>query len=266
MTDAKEHSLPLMGHLEELRDRLKKSAISIIIGFLIAYYFSEELFYILAMPLKAKMPEEGRLIFTNLPEMFFTYLKISFVAGLMIASPYIFLQLWKFIAPGLYKHEQQLMLPFVFVSTFLFIAGALFGYFVVFPFGFEFFLNFSNNLVQALPSVREYFSLALMLLVVFGAIFELPVILFFLAKLGIITPKFLKEKRKYAIVLAFIIGAILTPPDVFTQILMAIPLIILYEISIFATRFARPIKKEKEEEAGEDDDEEEGKEKEKNKE
>ena len=248
MTDPKENTLSLMEHLEELRERLRKSAISVLVVFIIAYFFSEELFFILVKPLKAQMPEEGKLIFTNLPEMFFTYLKISFVAGLVGASPYIFYQFWKFIAPGLYKHEQRLMLPFVFISTFLFVGGALFGYFVVFPFGFNFFLGFSNDVVQALPSVREYFSLSLMLLMAFGAIFELPVILFFLAKMGLVTPKFLREKRKYAMVLAFITGAVLTPPDVFTQCLMAIPLIVLYEVGILAAKFAKPAKKNDEEE------------------
>ena len=253
MTDPKENTLSLMEHLEELRDRLKRSVISIIAVFIIAFCFAERLFNILAKPLKDQMPEGGKLIFTGLPEMFFTYLKISFVAGLVGASPYIFYQFWKFVAPGLYKHEQRLMLPFVFTSTFLFVGGALFGYFIVFPFGFNFFLGFSSDTVQALPSVREYFSLSLMLLIAFGAIFELPIILFFLAKLGLVTPKFLREKRKYAIALAFVIGAILTPPDVFTQFLMAIPMIILYEISIFAAKFARPAKKKEGEEGEEEE-------------
>ena len=300
MTDPKENTLSLMEHLEELRDRLKKSVISVIVAFIIAYFFAEELFNILAKPLKAKMmPKaqmlgermaeikelkdqilesqtvdvkvqemlekvqemlgkilevlEPKMIFTALPDMFFTYLKISFAAGLVGASPYIFYQFWKFVAPGLYKHEQRLMLPFVITATLLFVGGALFGYFIVFPFGFEFFLGFSSNTAQALPSVREYFTLCLLLLIAFGIIFELPVVLFFLAKLGFITPAFLKKNRKYAILLAFIVATLLTPPDLFTQFAMAIPLIILYEISIFAIVFAKPPKKEEKEQ---DDDEE----------
>jgi len=244
-TDPKENTSSLMEHLEELRDRLKKCAISVIVAFIIAYFFSEELFYILVKPLKILIPDR-KLIFTGLLDMFFTYLKISLAAGLVGSSPYIFYQFWKFVAPGLYKHEQRLMLPFVFTSTLLFISGALFGYFIIFPFGFAFFIGFENEIVQALPSVKEYFSLSLLLLIVFGVVFELPVILFFLAKLGMITPQFLKKNRKYAILLAFIVAALLTPPDLFTQFAMAIPLIILYEISIFAIKFARPVKKDDE--------------------
>ena len=198
-------------------------------------------------PLKAVMPEGDHLIFTNLPEMFFTYLKVSFIAGIMVSSPVIFYQIWLFIAPGLYPREQKLLIPFVISSTFLFIGGALFGYFIVFPFGFKFFIGFSNEYVKALPSVKEYFSFSLKLLFAFGVVFELPVIIFFLTKIGLITTAMLRQKRKYAILLAFVLSAILTPPDVITQCMMAGPLIILYEVGIITSLFARKKREGKDE-------------------
>jgi sec-independent protein translocase protein TatC len=144
-----------------------------------------------------------------------------------------------FIAPGLYQHEKKYAIPFVVFSTILFVGGALFGYFIVFPFGFKFFLGFANEYIQALPSVKQYFSFSIKLLFAFGIVFELPVVAFFLSKMGIVTPEFLKKKRKYALLMTFVMAAILTPPDVITQLMMAGPLIILYEIGILVARMAR---------------------------
>jgi sec-independent protein translocase protein TatC len=241
-----EEKQPFLRHLEELRKRLISSAIAVGIGFAICYFFSERIFLILIEPLKAVMPEGDQLIFTALPEMFFAYLKVAFVSGILMASPYLFYQMWMFVAPGLYKQERSLVVPFVLASTLLFVGGALFGYFVVFPFGFKFFIGFSNEYVKALPSVKQYFGFALKLLFAFGVVFELPVIIFFLAKLGLVTTELLKKKRKYAILMTFVAAAILTPPDVITQCMMAGPLIILYEVGIIVSRFAR--KKEVKEE------------------
>jgi sec-independent protein translocase protein TatC len=229
---------PFMTHLEELRRRLVVCAIAIGVGFVICYFFSERLFQILVMPLKANMPAGDRLIFTNLPEMFFTYLKTAFLAGALLVSPVLFYQIWLFIAPGLYQNEKRFAIPFVVCSTILFVGGSLFGYFVVFPFGFRFFLGFANDYIQALPSVKQYFSFAIKLLLAFGAVFELPVVIFFLARMGLVTPELLRRKRKYAILLTFVMASILTPPDVVTQLMMAGPLIILYEISIFIAKIA----------------------------
>ena len=237
MTD--ETKQPFLGHLEELRKRLVACAIAIGVGFVASYAFSERLFQVLIMPLKAVMPEGEKLIFTNLPEMFFTYLKVAFLSGVLVVSPFVFYQLWLFIAPGLYQREKRYVIPFVVASTILFVGGALFGYFVVFPFGFKFFIGFTNEYVKALPSVKEYFSLSVKLLFAFGIVFELPVVLFFLTKMGIVTPEYLRRQRKYAILLAFIIGAILTPPDVITQCMMAVPLMVLYEIGILVSVMAR---------------------------
>jgi len=229
---------PFLSHLEELRKRLVVCAIGVGVGFGIAYIFSERLFQLLVAPLKAVLPEGDQLIFTNLPEMFFAYLKVAFIAGILAAAPLIFYELWMFIAPGLYQKEKKMVIPFVISSTILFVGGALFGYFVVFPFGFKFFIGFSNETVKALPSVKQYFSFSMKLLFAFGAVFELPVIIFFLSKMGIVTPQFLRQKRKYAILLTFVLGAILTPPDVITQCMMAGPLIVLYEIGILVSKVA----------------------------
>ncbi len=239
-SDAKQ---PFMSHLEELRKRLVICAIAVGIGFVIAYVFAEQLFQILILPLKQNMEQGQQLIFTSLPEMFFAYLKTALVTAILAAAPLIFYQLYMFVAPGLYSNERNLVVPFVITSTLLFVGGSLFGYFIVFPFGFRFFLGFATDSIRALPSVKEYFSFAVKLLFAFGLVFELPVVAFFLGKLGIITPELMRRKRKYAILLVFVLAAILTPPDVVTQCMMAGPLIVLYEISILVVRMARRGKK-----------------------
>jgi sec-independent protein translocase protein TatC len=242
---------PFLSHLEELRKRLIACVIAAGAGFVISYIFAARLFQLLILPLKAQMPEGDRLIYTNLPEMFFTYLKSAMVSGVLVTSPYIFYQLWMFIAPGLYQKERKYVIPFVIFSTILFVGGSLFGYFVVFPFGFKFFLGFSNESIQALPSVKQYFSFSIKLLFAFGVVFELPVVVFFLAKIGVVTPELMRKKRKYAILMTFVFAAILTPPDVITQCMMAGPLIVLYEISIIIAKIARRKKVTEGEEAEE---------------
>jgi sec-independent protein translocase protein TatC len=241
---------PFLSHLEELRKRLVAISIGVGVAFVICYIFSERLFQYLILPLKTVLPKGDRLIFTNLPEMFITYLKVSLIAGILLAAPFIFYELWLFIAPGLYQREKKYVIPFVLFSTILFVGGSLFGYFVVFPFGFKFFLGFSNEYVKALPSVKQYFSFSIKLLFAFGIVFELPVVVFFLTKIGLVTADFLKKQRKYAILLTFVIAAILTPPDVATQCMMAGPLIVLYEISILISKMAG--RKKQDEEASEE--------------
>lgn len=230
---------PFMSHLEELRKRLIYCAIAVGIGFVISYIFAERLFMILMLPLKEHMPVGDRLIFTNLPEMFMTYVKTAFFAGILLASPFLFYQAWMFVAPGLYQKEKKYVTSFVISSSILFISGAFFGYFIVFPFGFKFFLGYANEYVQALPSVKQYFSFSIKLLFAFGMVFELPVVIFFLSKIGLVTVDLLKKQRKYAILCIFIIAAILTPPDVATQMMMAVPLLTLYEIGIIVARLAQ---------------------------
>jgi sec-independent protein translocase protein TatC len=231
-----ESKLPFTAHLEELRKRLIVCFVAVGIGFVISYGFKEYLFQILVHPLVKVMPPGDSLIFTGLPEAFFTYLKVAFLAGLMLAAPVIIYEFWSFLAPGLYDKEKRLMLPIVFLSTFFFIGGALFGYFLVFPWGFKFFLGFATETIRPMPSMKEYLGFSAKLLLAFGLVFELPLVITFLARLGIVSVDFLKKNRKYALLLFFLGAAILTPPDVVTQIMMALPLMLLYEISIIGAR------------------------------
>ena len=231
-----DEKLPFTSHLEELRKRLITAFIAVGVGFVIAFGFKERLFKILVYPLVKVMKEGETLIYTGLPEAFFTYLKVAFLAGLIVASPIILYQFWMFVAPGLYKNERRMMMPIVVLSSFFFIGGALFGYFIVFPWGFKFFLGFATDTIRPLPSMKEYFGFSAKMLLAFGLVFELPLVLTFLAKLGIVSVEFLKKNRKYAILLFFTGAAILTPPDVITQIMMALPLMVLYEISIIGAK------------------------------
>jgi len=231
-----DEKLPFTSHLEELRKRLITCFIAVGIGFVVSFGFKERLFKILVQPLIKVMKEGETLIYTGLPEAFFTYLKVAFLTGLIVASPIILYQFWMFVAPGLYKNERRMMAPIVVLSSFFFIGGALFGYFVVFPWGFKFFLGFATETIRPLPSMREYFGFSAKLLLAFGLVFEMPLVLTFLARLGIVSVPFLKKNRKYAILLFFTGAAILTPPDVITQIMMALPLMLLYEVSIIGAK------------------------------
>ena len=248
-----DEKLPFTSHLEELRKRLIVCFIAVGAGFMISFGFKERLFEILAQPLAKVMKAGEKLIYTGLPEAFFTYLKVAFLTGIVAASPVILYEFWVFVAPGLYKKERRLLGPIVLLSSFFFIGGALFGYFLVFPWGFKFFLGFASDIIRPLPSMREYFGFSAKLLLAFGLIFELPLVLTFMARLGIISVEFLKKNRKYAILLFFTVAAILTPPDVVTQIMMAVPLMILYEISIIGAKlFGRQKSREKEAEKTEE--------------
>lgn len=231
-----DEKLPFTSHLEELRSRLIKSFIAVAIGFAACYGFKERLFEILIQPLVKVMKQGDSLIFTGLPEAFFTYLKVSFLGGLILASPYLIYHFWMFVAPGLYRKERKMMVPIILLSAFFFIGGALFGYFIVFPWGFKFFLGFATETIRPMPSMKEYLGFSAKLLLAFGLVFELPLVITFLARLGIVSVDFLKKNRKYALLLFFVGAALLTPPDVVTQVMMAMPLMVLYEISILGAR------------------------------
>jgi len=231
-----QEKIPFTAHLEELRKRLIVCFIAVGIGFVLSYGFKEKLFQILTRPLISVMQTGDKLIFTGLPEAFFTYLKVALLSGIILSTPVIFYQFWMFVAPGLYEKEKRHMIPIVFLSTFFFVGGSFFGYFIVFPYGFKFFLGFASEIIRPLPSMREYLSFASKLLLAFGLVFELPLVITFLAKLGMVSVSFLKKNRKYALLLFFVGAAILTPPDVVTQVMMALPLILLYEISIIGAR------------------------------
>jgi sec-independent protein translocase protein TatC len=241
-----QEKIPFTEHLEELRKRLIVCFIAVGVGFVLSYGFKEKLFQILTRPLIRVMQTGDKLIFTGLPEAFFTYLKVAFLSGIILAAPVIFYEFWMFVAPGLYDKEKRLMVPVVVLSTVFFVGGAFFGYFIVFPYGFKFFLGFASETIRPLPSMREYLGFAAKLLLAFGLVFELPLIITFLARLGMVSVSFLKKNRKYALLLFFIGGAILTPPDVVTQIMMALPLILLYEISIVGARIFGKKNSEKE--------------------
>lgn len=229
--------LPVTDHLEELRWRLIKCLIAVGVGFALSYSFSKQIFDLLTWPLIQAMPADGKLIYTSLQEAFITYLKVSFFAGIFLAAPVIFYQIWKFIMPGLYANERRYVLPFVVAASLFFLMGASFAFFVAFPFGFKFFLGFTTDRIQALPSMKEYLSLCMSLLIAFGITFELPVVMYFLARMGIVNHRMLNRYRKYAILIIAIVAAILTPPDVLSMTLLGIPLYILYELSVLVTFF-----------------------------
>ncbi|HON58235.1 MAG TPA: twin-arginine translocase subunit TatC [Smithella sp.] len=236
--------MSLTEHLMELRKRLVRSLMALLLGFGVCYYFKDYIFDVITRPLTRVLPKSSYLIYTGMTEAFFTYMKIAFFASLILTSPFILYQIWKFIAPGLLPKERQLVVPFVVSSTALFVSGVLFGYFIVLPPAFKFFVSFNNQYLQALLSFKDYLSLFVTFLLGFGISFELPIFIFFLTKLGVVNPRLLSQQRRYAILVIFIVAAVLTPsPDALSQILMAIPLLFLYEVSIFVSKFAQ--KKEK---------------------
>jgi sec-independent protein translocase protein TatC len=226
-------SMSLMGHLSELRSRLVRILIIVLLGFFACYAVSDTLFGELVKPLAASMPPGSKLIFTALPEAFFVYMKVAFVASLFLTSPYIFYQIWAFVAPGLYEEERRHIVPLAAFSAFFFLSGAAFCYFAVFPIVFQFFMSFATDTILPMPSLDEYLSFALKLLIAFGFIFEMPLFAFFLARIGILTSAHLRRWRKYAILGSVIIGALLTPPDVPSQLIMAGVILVLYEASIW---------------------------------
>ncbi len=234
-----DHKMSLTEHLIELRKRIFRILIVLLIGFGVCYYYKDLVFDIITKPLTKVLPKNGYLIYTGLTEAFFVYMKLAFFASLIITSPFILYQIWKFISPGLLPKEKKYVVPFVLSSTLLFMSGVLFGYFIALPPAFEFFVSFNNQYLQAMISFGDYLSLFVTFLLGFGLSFELPIFIFFLAKLGIVNAKMLSKQRRYAILIIFIVAAILTPsPDALSQILMAIPLMFLYEVSIFVARFA----------------------------
>ena len=188
-------------------------------------------------PFVKVMPEKSSFIFTYVTEAFITYFKISFVAAIFISSPVILYQFWMFVAPGLYEKEKKYVLPFIFFGSLCFISGALFCYYILMPVIYKFFVSYAGNFIIPMPDLKGYMNLTLKLLVIFGLIFELPLVAFYLGKAGIINHRMLSTKRRYAILAIFILSAIITPPDISSQILMALPMWGLYELSIIITRF-----------------------------
>jgi sec-independent protein translocase protein TatC len=237
-------SKPIIEHLAELRNRLLWSVLAIIAGTALCYVFVEDIYGFLVQPLADAMgPDDSqRLIYTNLTEAFFTYIKVAIFAGCFLTFPIVATQIWRFIAPGLYKKERNTVLPFLIASPFLFFLGGALVYYVVLPMAWTFFLSFqSTGKDTVLPimleaRVGDYLDLIMTLIFAFGLCFQLPILLGLLAKAGVITAEWLAAKRRYALIIIFIMAAVLTPPDIISQISLSIPLIGLYEISIFLIR------------------------------
>jgi len=241
--DKSENEGGFVSHLTELRKRLIHSFIFLFIFFIGSYFFSENLYAFLVEPFANAVKVSGlerRLIFTALQETFLTYLKVSFFTAFFITCPFILVQIWKFIAPGLYKHEKIAIIPYLILTPILFFLGGVLVYYLIMPLAIKFFLSFeSSGLSTGLPiqleaKVNEYLSLVMKLIFAFGISFQLPVVLSLLARVGVVDAQFLKDRRKYVVVMIFAAAAILTPPDPITQIGLAIPLLILYELSIFS--------------------------------
>jgi sec-independent protein translocase protein TatC len=247
-----EGRMSFLDHLSELRYRLVRAAIAIGIGFGVCVYFSERLFSLLAAPIIRLLPKDASMVFTALTDPFFVYLKLAFIAGLFLALPYVLYQIWLFVRPGLHAHERKLAAPFIIAATLLFYSGATFAYFLVFPAAFKFFISYMTPELKPMLSIKEYVSLVMLLMLAFGAIFETPIIILFLGLLGIFSSATLKKGRRYFIVLAFVIAAVLTPtPDVINQTLMAVPLMLFYEVGIQLLAVFEKRRKRKEEEEAE---------------
>jgi sec-independent protein translocase protein TatC len=225
--------MSFLEHLEELRKRLMISIIAILGGFLLCWYYADRIFAYIQRPLTEFLPQgDQKLAYTKLTEPFFLYMKVAFFAGLFIASPIIILQLWYFIAPGLYKRERRYAVPFILFATAFFIVGGWFGYQYLLPATCKFFVQTGAQFKQMIK-VDEYFSFASTVILATGLVFETPILIFFLARLGIVTPAFLMQKFKYAVVLSFIIAAVVTPsPDAVTQTFLAVPMIALYLLGV----------------------------------
>lgn len=237
-----EKVMPFLDHLEELRQRLLKSILSIILFSIGSYFVSHQIMQILLRP----YPRAEKLIFLAPTEGFIVHIKIALFAGILLSLPVIFYQLWQFVAPGLYPHEKKYIPFFVIVSVISFLVGGLFCYFIIIPYGLNFLLSFGGDQLEPAIRIQDYLKFVTLLILVFGIIFELPLLAYFLTRVGIITPEFLRNKRRYGIVIIFLLAAVLTPPDVFTQVCLALPLILLYEISIWVS--ALVVKKQKHEE------------------
>jgi sec-independent protein translocase protein TatC len=253
MSDEKSKQGSFVDHLTELRGRLIKSFIYLFICFIISYYFAENIYAFLVQPYAEAVKDDTtsrRLIFTALHETFITYLKVAFFTAMFVSSPIILTQIWKFIAPGLYKIEKKALLPYLVATPTLFLLGGMLVYYLVMPLAIKFFLTFETSAqITSLPiqleaKVNEYLSLIMRLIFAFGISFQLPVLLSLLARAGFIDSEYLKKRRKYVVVIIFAVAALLTPPDPITQIGLGIPLLILYELSILSVRIIEKKKKD----------------------
>lgn len=228
---------PLISHLVELRGRLLRAFAAIVLVFLALVYFANDIYSILAEPLLRQLPAGTSMIATGVATPFLTPMKLTLIVAFFLAIPYVLYQVWAFIAPGLYKHEKRLIAPLVFSSALLFYAGAAFAYFVVFPLAFAFFTKMAPEGVTIATDIASYLDFVLGLFIAFGIAFEIPIATILLCWTGVTTPKELASKRPYVIVVVFIVGMLLTPPDIISQTLLAIPMWMLFEVGVFFARF-----------------------------
>lgn len=234
-----DQGLPLIGHLLELRTRLLKSILSVAIIFVGLVYFSDAIYELISKPLVERLPEGATMIATDVASPFFTPLKLTLIVSVFLSVPLILYQVWAFVAPGLYKHERRLVMPLLVSSSLLFYFGVAFAYFVVFPLVFGFFTAISLGGVEIATDIASYLDFVLALFMAFGIAFEVPVAIILLCWTGATTPESLVAKRAYIVVGAFVVGMLLTPPDIISQTLLAIPMCLLFEVGVFFARFYR---------------------------
>lgn len=232
----KDEKQPFLAHLSELRNRLLVTVVAFGVALVFTYSFKEQIFAILMRPFIAVMPKGSSFIFISVTEAFMAYFKLSLVTAVFVASPVILYELWMFVSPGLYEKEKRYVFPFITFGSALFVAGILFCYFLVMPFLFRFFVGFGSDFVLPMPSLKEYIGLAIRLLIMFGVMFEIPLLVYYLAKIGVIKYDTLARKRRYAILGIFVVSAVITPPDVASQMLVVVPLYGLYEVSVVIAR------------------------------
>ncbi|MDR2033353.1 MAG: twin-arginine translocase subunit TatC [Helicobacteraceae bacterium] len=238
----------LKPHIAELRDRLIKIIAALLVAFMVCFYFWEPIQNWISAPLRDALNENGVVMAYKMGEKFFTAAMVSFFTALLVSLPIVFYQIWAFVSPGLYSSEKRFVLPFTIGATFMFLIGSAFAYYLVFPYGFTYLVNFGENDVVSQISIGEYLGFFIKLIFGFGLSFELPVVCFFLAKIGLIDDSSLKGFFRYAVVIIFILAAILTPPDVISQFFMALPMIFLYGVSILIVKLVNPAQEAKKEE------------------
>jgi sec-independent protein translocase protein TatC len=235
--------MSFLEHLGELRSRLIKIVLSVVAGSSVAYAFWRQLLLVFTYYPLRDLPVKPALVFTSLPDSFLLSLKVAFAAGCFVSFPVVIYHIWAFVAPALYRKEKSWVIPFVFSSSLCFLGGAAFAYFLVIPLAFKFLVSYTTGILTPMLTINEYISFILKILLAFGLVFEMPVLAWVGAKMGFLTPRFLWAKIRYSIVIIFILAALLTPPDVVSQALMAVPLLVLYFISILVTWAARPKEK-----------------------